>query len=1397
MTSEARFGITITADGKVAVGAVREVREEVDKLEAAGKRLAASEAAATQARLNANYAAQKAAEQYRAQADSMGSASKEVQKLLDKYDPLGTKLRSLEADFKMLNKAAMGGELGKSSDLAVDKTYRALNQEIARTKELMSAAGAATEGGATSISKLGLNSQYARRELMMLGREALTGDFSQMPRTFSSLVAHSNILPALLNPITLAVVAIGAAAGVMAAAFAAGRKEMEAMNNALSTTGNYAGLTRGQMIAVSESVSKAGTLTVGTAKDIVTQIVASGRYGAENVALLARLTENYAAVTGQSIDKVTPQLIKMFEDPARASETLNQQYHHLSVAELERIRTLEANGQKQQAVTLAIKALDEHLPQHIQNLGFLEAAWIKVTKALSDFWNNAKKIGAERTLDEQIADAQKNIELLTSRSGGLYGNAGVLRSEQDRLAGLQANKAELEELARWAGVLAGIKEREAAAQRIVDQSQTHQLTVVREQAASLANAPDSPDKSRRSLELNRQQLDILRAIDSESHQLSEERLAGELKLYEIQNKGAADQIETQFKLGNITKSAHDAQLLANEISLNAEKQMTVSQQLRYGLLLPAERERLQIELQVLAAEGNAIRQRGDNAVLIERNNLINAQAEADANAMRAVTELYFRTMEGLDKSIEAQKLHNAEIGKTKDQVDLLKAAEIDRTIKELENQASLLASDAGVSEAADAAIARIHAEIGKRKELKGLLTSGAALEANAAATKRESQEFERMFNAVEQTGKQTFNILALGGENMAQRIGKALKSSVADLLYQLTARPFIVQIGTSIAGSLGISTAGTALASGGTTSLLSGGSSILSGVSNFFAGGAGLSAGTVAESGLLAGMDAGLVAAGSSAGAVIGSTFLSTVAAAAPWVAGAYVVGNMLGLFGGDGAPKNPNLGLTRSGAGLSMVTQNDFGDANSLSAAQAQAMNLWLQQLPPRLQAAIDGMVVSLSPGATPQQAWQQIQAQIVSTAGSLNLTTDELTHLKDVATQTAEAAQLASARRQLEIKLMEASGDASGALAAKRADELAAMDATLRPLQDLINAAHDLAAATTAAAAANDATIRTLSDARGAVYDAYDTEAQRLRSLAEAMGGFGKNLRELQSGLLLGANSPLGPMEQLGEAQRQFREVARRSQLGDQEALAALSGASQSYLSAGRAAFASGDAYSSIFGEVQAALGASAATAERTAANTGSQLSLMQSQVEQLIGIRSGVQSLAGAMDAFTDVLRTGSIQGASGTSVGLGAALGRARADIAAGNARAVYDTLIAEHISAAQFDAAMGYSPGTANAWARSQNLPAFAEGTPYVPYDMSARIHRGERITPAASNDALVRAAQATAAGISRLEARIDRLSAIVEAGEAANVQATQGIAENRAAIARRESLERRAQRRVA
>jgi len=193
--SELTFGMRLTYDGKSANADMEETRARMERLTSTGGKMATQYSYIDSA--------------MRKHVETNVQTASSVNKLLDRYDPLGAKLRQLQEDFKKLDSAAAGGQIGTGSDARVDQAYAAMQQQMVMLKN-------GTTASSTSMSSLGLNTQYARRELMQLGKEALTGDFSQMPRTFATLATHSNILPALISPIGLAI------AGVTAAAVAGG-----------------------------------------------------------------------------------------------------------------------------------------------------------------------------------------------------------------------------------------------------------------------------------------------------------------------------------------------------------------------------------------------------------------------------------------------------------------------------------------------------------------------------------------------------------------------------------------------------------------------------------------------------------------------------------------------------------------------------------------------------------------------------------------------------------------------------------------------------------------------------------------------------------------------------------------------------------------------------------------------------------------------------------------------------------------------------------------------------------------------------------------------------------------------------------------------------------------------
>lgn len=153
-----------------------------------------------------------------------------------------------------------------------------------------------------------------------------------------------------------------------------------------------------------------------------------------------------------------------------------------------------------------------------------------------------------------------------------------------------------------------------------------------------------------------------------------------------------------------------------------------------------------------------------------------------------------------------------------------------------------------------------------------------------------------------------------------------------------------------------------------------------------------------------------------------------------------------------------------------------------------------------------------------------QEMYAALMAVAPAFFKTTTYLAELNGVVEEVAETAKdllaIERQRRSLEIELMRATGDAAGALAAQRAIELAALDETLRPLQEQVWAALDaadaqrqLAEAEEAAATAAANLARTRTDLELQLMDltGRSAEAEQIRR-EQALAAMDESLRSLQ---------------------------------------------------------------------------------------------------------------------------------------------------------------------------------------------------------------------------------------------------------------------------------------------
>ena len=349
--------------------------------------------------------------------DGLKRSSQDVQALLDKYDPLGAKLKQLQADFKALDNAARSGQFGSQDTGRIDAVYQKIiaQTEAARAGSLAfgTTGSKAMEEVAKSAEKGAFATAGARRELIVLGHEAISGNFARMPGSFMVLAERVGLSGSAMMGVVAPIAAVALGLGLVAKAVHDGSEEMKAMDNALATTSGYSGLTRGTMRQLADEMTHTGQVTIGQGKDIVTALVASGRIGSQSIGAVAHLASQYAQATGQDIAEIAPQLNKLFADPAKGANELNRTMHFLTAAELDHLDALVKSGHAGEAQLELAKKLTAFLPNQATQLGYVARAWDGVKKSASAAWDAISGIGRGDTDSAYLGR-------LSSQLAGLY-----------------------------------------------------------------------------------------------------------------------------------------------------------------------------------------------------------------------------------------------------------------------------------------------------------------------------------------------------------------------------------------------------------------------------------------------------------------------------------------------------------------------------------------------------------------------------------------------------------------------------------------------------------------------------------------------------------------------------------------------------------------------------------------------------------------------------------------------------------------------------------------------------------------------------------------------------------------------------------------------------------------
>ncbi|MBJ2265094.1 phage tail tape measure protein [Pseudomonas sp. MF6787] len=363
---------------------------------------------------------------------------KALNSLLGAIDPARAALAKLDTQVEQLGKHLDAGRISQdqynTALSKIDKDYAKL------------------EKTATGFDKLRLGTRQAQENVVQLGNALSYGDWGSGVRAVAQLGAGAGAgaagLLAILGPLALATAAVGG----LAVAYYKGSEEQDRYNKSLILTGNYAGVSAGQLGDMARQVS-ATVGTTGQAAAVLAMLADNGKITGDSFTGITQAAVSMQEATGKAVSETVAEFVKLADDPVKASAALNDQYHYLTASVYSQIAALEEQGDHAGAVKLATEqyadAINERTPKILENLSFWERAYNAVAQA-ADGLKNAGR----RDINADIENARAGLAEAQGMDG-LFQNQkskdALIEFRQNRLNMLEDEKAAQEDIAKWEG----------------------------------------------------------------------------------------------------------------------------------------------------------------------------------------------------------------------------------------------------------------------------------------------------------------------------------------------------------------------------------------------------------------------------------------------------------------------------------------------------------------------------------------------------------------------------------------------------------------------------------------------------------------------------------------------------------------------------------------------------------------------------------------------------------------------------------------------------------------------------------------------------------------------------------------------------------------------------------
>lgn len=397
---------------------------------------------------------------------SFNSQATSVSKLLNAIDPLEKKLSKLDDYEERLTQAFNAGRI------EVDRYHEALTKLNQRREQAV----AATNKTTTATEKTNKSLKTSSRELTILSRQLASGHFSTASTGLAAIAQRAGILPPILGSVGIAFSAVVAAGTGLYNIVQDINTEQTLLNRSIQITGNYAGITAGQINQLASSLESQRSTLVSN-REILAGLNETGQFTGMTLGSVGEAAIAMSELTGKSANEVIGQFSRMKNNVTEWALETNRQYHYLDLATYQRIRALEQQGRVEEAMELASQRFTDAAKQRVSELN-RELNWLQQSlTGVNAGWQQMKQNAETNTKwllgldtdEDRLARlrAQRQRQLVKNQ---LIGDAGDTGSSLDHFS-----ESDKKELARLEAVIAARQE-EAQEAAKVQQAQEKAIT---------------------------------------------------------------------------------------------------------------------------------------------------------------------------------------------------------------------------------------------------------------------------------------------------------------------------------------------------------------------------------------------------------------------------------------------------------------------------------------------------------------------------------------------------------------------------------------------------------------------------------------------------------------------------------------------------------------------------------------------------------------------------------------------------------------------------------------------------------------------------------------------------------------------------------------------------------